>query len=143
MHGKDKEECIFCKIRDRQISALIVYEDKDTMAFLDINPVNLGHTLVVPKEHIDSFLNAKNDTLTSVTLTTQRVAAGIKKSLNADGINIIINNGKAAGQVIFHLHLHVIPRLQTDGLKHWKGKSNIPEKDLHAIAEKIKKALTP
>jgi histidine triad (HIT) family protein len=107
-------ECIFCNIRDREAEAEIIFEDEHVLAFLDIQPVNYGHTLVIPKNHYDNFLTVPNDELFKIIHATQFLAGVVKRSLNADGFNVISNNGNPAGQSVFHFHFHIIPRFNND-----------------------------
>jgi len=107
-------ECIFCNINDRKSEAEIIFEDEHILAFLDIQPVNYGHTLVIPKKHYDNFLTVPKDELDKITHATQFIAGVVKRSLNADGFNIISNNGQSAGQSVFHFHFHIIPRFKND-----------------------------
>jgi len=134
-------DCLFCKIIEGEISATKVYEDKKTFAFLDVNPNNIGHTLVVPKIHSSNIFDIKKEDLKPLFDTVQKIAKAIKESLNSDGINIISNNERAAGQLVFHTHVHVIPRLESDGFKSWKGKVSYKEGEADAIAKKIKEKL--
>jgi len=108
------ENCIFCKIVKGEIKSQKVYEDEETLAFLDINPVNKGHVLVIPKGHYENIFDIPKDKLSKVMEVAQEIAIAIKK-MGADGINIVSNNGKAAEQHVFHLHIHVIPRYYNDG----------------------------
>lgn len=133
-------DCLFCKIIEEDIPSAKVYEDKDTFAFLDIKPVNPGHTLVVPKKHFHNLFDIEDAELCAVMKTTKKLARAIKKALSADGINIEMNNDPAAGQLIFHAHLHIVPRFQGDGFKHWPGTSYKDGEDI-IIAEKIKEQL--
>ena len=107
-------ECIFCNIRDREAEAEIIFEDEHVLAFLDIQPVNYGHTLVIPKKHYDNFLTVPKDELNKITHATQFLAGVVKRSLNADGFNVISNNGNPAGQSVYHFHFHIIPRFNND-----------------------------
>jgi len=107
-------ECIFCNIRDRKAEAEIVFEDENILAFLDIQPVNYGHTLVIPKKHYDNFLTVPKDELDRLIHATQFIAGAVKRSMNADGFNIISNNGDPAGQSVYHFHFHIIPRFNND-----------------------------
>lgn len=115
----DQESCIFCKIVSGEVPAKKVYEDDETIAFLDIQPVNPGHTLVIPKDHFENIYTTPVLTWARVQMTTQKVALAIKNSLDADGINLIMNNESAGGQVVPHAHVHIIPRHNEDGLKQW------------------------
>lgn len=116
-----ENHCIFCKIIAKEIPSPIVYENDDVIAFLDIHPVNPGHTLVVPKKHSEDILETDIETLTKMVNVVQKIGAVQKKELFSDGFNIIQNNGAAAGQVIPHIHWHVIPRKNGDGFEHWRG----------------------
>ena len=113
-------ECIFCKIASKEIPALIVYEDEKTMAFLDISPCNKGHTLVIPKKHFVNLLDVDKEYLHAVFDTSQKVGKAVKEAVKCGGLNISTNNFKEGGQVVMHLHVHVIPRFKDDGLKPWE-----------------------
>jgi histidine triad (HIT) family protein len=130
-------DCLFCKIVRKEIPASIVHEDADTMAFLDIRPTGEGHTLVVPKEHFDGFAVTPPEVLGRLVGVAQRVAAAATKAVDAPAFNIGVNTGKEAGQVIFHTHIHVIPRKADDGLEMWHGKE-LPEGRMQEIFEAIK-----
>ncbi|MDD5318248.1 MAG: HIT domain-containing protein [Candidatus Pacebacteria bacterium] len=133
-------DCLFCKIIEGSISSYKVYEDADTYAFLDINPNNHGHTLVVPKDHFENIYGTPDETLCRTMITARKVAIAVKNALNADGVNININNETAAGQIIFHTHIHIIPRFNNDGFKHWAQKSYLPG-EAESVLEKIKEKL--
>lgn len=107
-------ECIFCNIRDRKAEAEIVFEDEKVLAFLDIQPVNYGHTLVITKKHYDNFLTVPKDELDKLIHAVQFIAGAVKRSINADGFNVISNNGDPAGQSVYHFHFHIIPRFNND-----------------------------
>ena len=112
-----KDDCIFCKIAQGQIKSSIVYEDSEVLAFLDVNPVSNGHTLVITKEHFDNFLMVPKDLLDHVFNVAQKVAQAQTQQLGAKGINILTNVNEIAGQTIKHFHVHVIPRYEGgDGL---------------------------
>ena len=113
-------DCIFCKIAAKQMSSTIVFEDEVVFAFLDIGPVSDGHTLVIPKEHIDRFDRCPPQLLSNVCSRLGKIAAAIQKGIGSDGYNILCNNGRAAGQVVDHLHFHIIPRRTGDNfLDRW------------------------
>ncbi|MEK7066253.1 MAG: HIT family protein [Patescibacteria group bacterium] len=133
-------DCLFCKIVAGKIPAEKVYEDKDVLAFLDISPVNPGHTLVLPKEHFETYLDTPDDLLADLSKKIKKIAHGVKEATEAEGINIMVNAHKAAGQVIPHLHTHIIPRYISDGFKHWVGTKS-SEKKSKRLAEKIKKEI--
>ena len=107
-------ECIFCNIAERKSEAEIVFEDDSIISFLDIQPINYGHTLVIPKKHFDNFLTIPSEELIHLINATQYIAGAVKRSVNADGFNIISNNGDSAGQTVYHFHFHIIPRFNED-----------------------------
>jgi histidine triad (HIT) family protein len=107
-------DCIFCNIVKKESPSEIIYEDDDIIAFLDINPINYGHLLVMTKEHFDNFLIVPKELLSKLTMRTQFLAGIVKRSTRADGFNILSNNGTTAGQRIFHFHFHIIPRFEND-----------------------------
>ncbi len=116
------KDCLFCKLVDGSIPiAAKVFEDEDTLAFLDIHPINRGHTLVVPKEHHVNIYDTPPEVFAKVMRTVQMLAPKIKQSVGAEGINIGINNDQAAGQLIYHFHVQIIPRFTGDGREHWHG----------------------
>lgn len=117
----DESDCIFCKIAKGDVSSSKVYEDENTLAFLDIAPVNKGHTLVIPKRHSETLLHMDERDAMNCMKTVQHVCDAVKKATKADGINITMSNFKAAGQVVPHAHIHIIPRFSDDGLKLWPG----------------------
>ena len=110
-------DCIFCKIAENEAEAEILYENENVVSFLDINPMNYGHALVISRNHYDNLLDVPVNELGGLMEAVQVVAAAIKNSLNPDGINIVANNGRAAGQSVFHFHFHVIPRFNDDEFK--------------------------
>jgi histidine triad (HIT) family protein len=114
-------DCLFCKIIRREIPSTIVYEDADTFAFLDIHPVNPGHVLVVPKVHAIGLLEATPGVAGALMVAVQKIARAVKVGMGVEGFNLEQNDGAVAGQVIPHLHVHIIPRRTDDGLKHWPG----------------------
>jgi histidine triad (HIT) family protein len=105
--------CIFCKIAKKEVDAYVLYEDEKTMAFLDINPVSKGHTLVIPKEHYENVLEMPTELGRDLAKTVQIVCEKLKK-LGAEGFNVITNIGGVAGQVVMHAHIHVIPRYSSE-----------------------------
>jgi len=135
------ENCIFCQIVKKEIPAKIVYEDDDFLAFLDINPNNPGHTLVIPKVHHEDLFTLPEDVLQKLSLVIKKVALGVKQATKADGINLGMNNGSAAGQVIYHAHVHIIPRFKSDGLKHWPSQT-VTEEEMSILQKEITKKMT-
>jgi histidine triad (HIT) family protein len=103
------EPCTFCKIARKEAPASRVYEDEKVIAFLSIRPINVGHTLVVPKKHYENIYEIPEDEVAYLYKIVKKMAHAVKKAVDAEGIRIVQNNGEAAGQVIFHLHVHIIP----------------------------------
>jgi histidine triad (HIT) family protein len=103
------EPCAFCKIVRNEAPANPVYEDDKVIAFLSIQPINIGHTLVVPKKHYNNIYEMPEEEVAHLYKIVKKVAYAVKNAVSADGIRIVQNNGEAAGQVIFHLHVHIIP----------------------------------
>lgn len=138
------DDCIFCKIIDGEIPSAKVYEDDHVYAFLDISQVTTGHTLVIPKVHTKDMYEMTPDVASELFARIPKVANAIKKAYNPIGLNILNNNGEFAGQTVFHLHLHLIPRYdENDGFAlKWVERNNEFEfKDLEEIASKINEAL--
>lgn len=109
-------DCIFCAIVEGRAPAEVVFEDEQTIAFMDINPANPGHTLVVPKQHVRDIYELDEETAAAVMRTAARVARAIRAALEPEGLNLLQSNGRAGGQAVFHFHMHVIPRWYGDGL---------------------------
>lgn len=112
-------DCVFCKILKGEIPSEKIYENDKVYAFLDIMPVNPGHTLVIPKEHYDNIEDLPEDLMCEMSKIVKKVGQAIKKGLGSKSYNIALNNGEVAGQVVPHVHFHVIPRKTSDGLKLW------------------------
>ena len=137
---KNMEECVFCKIVRGELPAAKIYEGERSLAFLDINPISPGHTLVIPKEHASSLVELDEATTADVFNAVRMVMRMLKVALHPDGFNIGINDGKAAGQEIMHVHVNVIPRYEGDGGKPVQSiVRNPPRESLEEIAEKIKR----
>ena len=132
--------CVFCKIAEKVIPSTIIYEDDYVMAFLDISPVTYGHTLVIPKEHFETFLSTPKEIIHKAFDLAQRIGQVQIKQLGAKGVNILTNCYEAAGQAIPHFHIHVIPRYEAnDGFKlEMKELKNV---NLPALAEELKETL--
>jgi len=130
-------DCIFCKIVKKELPSEIIYEDEKVFAFLDINPVNLGHTLVISKDHFENLLETPDEIVERMMLVAKKIGSSLNKSILADGFNLGLNNGEVAGQVVKHVHLHVMPRRKNDGLKLWPGR-NVSAKELKETADKIR-----
>ena len=132
--------CIFCKIITGEIPGYKIYEDENTLAFLDINPVHPGHTLIIPKKHYANLEEITSDELCDLIKAVKIIGKGIKNGLQAEGYNIQVNNDPVAGQIIPHLHFHIIPRVQGDGLHLWP-QGQYKEGEAGDIARKIKEVI--
>lgn len=110
-----KDDCIFCKLANGVFPTNKIYEDEDFTVILDASPANKGHSLILPKQHFDNLYAIDDETAAKVLPLAKKIAVVIKEELNADGINIVQNNGLAAGQTVFHFHTHIIPRFDNDG----------------------------
>jgi histidine triad (HIT) family protein len=138
---KKDNACIFCRIAQKQVPANLVYEDEKALAFLDIRPLNEGHTLVIPKAHYETVFDIPQELITYLHGITKRVAIAVKKATKADGISIIQQNGKAASQEVLHLHVHVIPRYEGQKLPRFSDVKEADREKLSQTAEKIRKYL--
>ena len=133
--------CIFCKILDEEIKTRTpIYSDAHSFVFLSNSPVNPGHALVISQDHFENMLEIPDDYLAKMAPVLKKTAQAVKDATGATGVNVSINNGHTAGQVIFHAHFHVIPRFAKDGFRHWEGSSYSGDSDIE-MAEKIKSAL--
>lgn len=132
------ESCIFCRIAQKQVPASLVYEDEKVLAFLDIKPLNEGHTLVIPKEHYGTIFEIPQELIAYLHGIVKRVALAVEKATKADGISIIQQNGKAANQEISHLHVHVIPRYKRQKLPSFSEISEADREKLAQAAAKIR-----
>ena len=108
-------DCVFCKLRDGQIPSMKIFEDDMTIAFMDINPINSGHCLIITKAHAANLYEAEMVDLQAAIATAQRVAVAMRDGLKPDGLNMLQANGPAAFQSVPHFHLHLIPRWNNDG----------------------------
>ena len=133
-------DCIFCKIIAGEIPAEKVYEDADTLAFLDIKPANPGHVLVIPKRHSRNLLDIPENEWLDVMKTVRRLAPIVKKATGAPGINLSMNNEPAAHQIVFHAHVHIIPRFEGDAHKPWAQREYTGD-EAKEVAEKIRDTL--
>ena len=134
--------CPFCKIADGTASASLVYEDDNVLAFLDINPSSIGHTLVVPRDHWENIHEIPEKILAEIIIVTKKISIAIKKTVNAEGIKIIQLNGRAAGQMVMHIHFHIIPILpEFEKIRNHVSRMKISREKLDEIALKIKKNL--
>jgi histidine triad (HIT) family protein len=131
------DNCIFCKIANGEIPSRTVYEDDSFRVILDNGPATKGHALVLPKDHYADLFEIPEDVAAAAIVTAKKAAALLKEKLHADGLNIVQNNGEAAGQSVFHLHIHVIPRFVGDTVSiGWKP-GEMPS-DMAETAEAIR-----
>ncbi len=131
------EDCIFCKVIKKEIPRYKVYEDDDILGILDINPTRHGHVLVLPKQHFANLENTPEDILAKLVLVVKKMGKQVKENLPAESYNVVINNDKVAGQIIPHLHFHIIPRNEGDGLKGWPQEP-YPEGMVEEVMNKLK-----
>lgn len=110
-------DCIFCKIANGEIPSKTLYEDNDFRVILDISPASKGHAIILPKKHADNIYELSDEDASKIFVVAKRVATVMEKVLKCDGMNILQNNGETAGQSVFHLHVHLIPRYKNDNLK--------------------------
>ncbi|MBR6217674.1 MAG: HIT family protein [Eubacterium sp.] len=111
-----KDDCIFCMLANGVFPTNTVYEDDDFRVILDASPAAKGHSLIIPKQHSDNLYSTDDETLAKILPLAKKIAASMKKTFNCDGVNIIQNNEPAAGQTVFHLHVHAIPRFNDDNV---------------------------
>lgn len=133
-------DCVFCNIIKGKIPCAKIYEDDKVFAFLDIAPINFGHALVIPKKHYELLTEVPEDLLSALASVIKKIATVISK--DSDGLNIVQNNGRSAGQLVPHVHFHIIPRFKDDGFRfNWRSKKYEKGK-IEELAEKIKKLLS-
>jgi histidine triad (HIT) family protein len=135
------ENCVFCKIVEGKIPSAKVYEDAHTIAFLDINPASKGHCLVVPKKHFQDLEHADDSTLEHLLPVAKKVAHAVAKATGCPDSNLHVSNGKNAGQVVFHVHIHVVPRCEGDGIEFTYEVLPYAEGEMQEMQENIKKHL--
>ena len=135
------EECVFCKIVNRDIPSSIVHEDRNAISFLDMLPANKGHCLVVPKKHCSKLDEMDDKDIFSLLSVVKRVAKALSLSNGIDGYNVLMNNGWGAGQVINHAHIHLIPRYRGDLVELSWPRKKYDETEVQKLKNKIKKFL--
>ena len=131
-------ECIFCKIIAGQIPAAKIYEDDTVLAFLDIGPISDGHVLVVPKRHYEKIHECPPEVLADVWTRLGKIAGAVLSVMNSDGYNVLCNNGRAAGQLVDHLHFHIVPRMTGDGVFNRWPAFKYPEGKIEKLAQTIR-----
>jgi len=128
-----ENNCIFCKIANGEIPAATLYEDEDFRVILDLGPASKGHALILPKCHASNLFELPDEKAEKVLVLAKKIAARLKEGLHADGINLVQNNGTAAGQTVFHFHLHLIPRYTGDTVNvNWK-QGTLTEEDKNEV----------
>ena len=135
------EGCVFCRMIAGEIPVAKVYEDEAVFAFLDIGPISDGHTLVIPRQHCTRIHECASDVLVDVASRLGKIAEAVARAVEADGYNVLSNNGSAAGQVVDHLHFHIIPRRIGDGVfTEWPSYRYKPGR-IEKLAAKIREHL--
>lgn len=134
-------DCVFCKIVARQIPSTVVHEDEATLAFMDIGQVNPGHVLVACKAHVENVYALDEAQAAAVARAVTRVARGIRDAFTPQGLSVYQANGKAAGQTVFHYHVHVVPRAEGDGMSLAWPVANPPRAKLEEYAARIRAKL--
>ncbi|HDQ40836.1 MAG TPA: HIT family protein [Desulfonatronum sp.] len=133
--------CIFCEIVQGRIPCAQVYATDTIMAFLDIAPVRPGHVLVIPKAHYPTIEDIPTDLGNELLTAVQRISVAIRRAVDAQGLNVMMNNHRAAGQLVDHAHFHLIPRHEHDGLQLWPQSAYQTPEQMHKIADSIKAAI--
>lgn len=132
-----KQDCIFCKIANGEIPSKTLYEDDSFRVILDLGPATKGHALILPKNHAANLFELPKEDAEQVLLVAQKLGILMREKLGMDGLNLVQNNGEAAGQTVSHFHLHMIPRYEGDGQTiGWEPKSPTQE-ELEAIRKEI------
>jgi len=131
------DDCIFCSIINGEIPSYTIYQDEKTLAFLDIDPDTRGHTLVIPKKHARNIIDMEDTYVEAVFRTVKKVVGSMKVSLDIDGLNLVVNQGEVAGQVIHHFHCHIIPRYFDDGIQYSSKVYSTSTEELEELAGKI------
>lgn len=134
-------QCIFCSIIAKKIPSAAVLETANVLAILDIAPMNPGHTLVMPKMHVETLVDLPSSEVGELFLAVQRVGTALMQGLGVAGFNVMNSNGSVAGQEVPHLHVHVIPRIPGDNFHHWPG-GKYKEREMEEIASKIRGSLS-
>ena len=135
--------CPFCSIASGKVAASIVYEDADVLAFLDLYPAGVGHTLVIPRKHYENIYEVPEKLLAELSAVVKKLSVALKKAVGADGIKIIQLNGVAAGQVVMHIHFHVIPTVSKAGIMTGhRGRLTPTRKELDETAQKIRENIS-
>lgn len=129
--------CIFCKIANGEIPSVSPYEDDDFKVIFDLNPASKGHALILPKEHFANLYELDDETASKVLKVAKKVTAGLREELGCDGYNLVQNNGEAAGQTVFHFHMHLIPRYQKDTVNITWEPGTMDKEEMEKLVGKI------
>ena len=132
-----KEDCIFCKIANGEIPSKALYEDEQFKVILDLGPATKGHALILPKEHSANLFELPEETAAGAMKLAKKMAGIMKEKLNADGFNLVQNNGETAGQTVMHFHLHLIPRYKDDGQHILWEPGTATQEELEAVQKQI------
>jgi len=131
-------DCIFCKIVAGEIPCYKIAETDNVLAFLDVMPISRGHLLIIPKNHVELIYDANPEIMAEVMSTAVKISAVAKNILNCDGMNLLLNTEKYAGQIVPHIHLHLIPRYFDDNIKWQWNQGTLTEKTAIEIVKKLK-----
>ena len=134
-------DCLFCDILDGKKDGYFLYEDNSHVAFLDIYPIDVGHSLVLPKKHHEKITDMAPEDVGNLFSNIPKIAKAILEATNADAFSIAQNNGKAAKQIIPHVHIHIIPRYNSTGTV-WTKRQIVSDDELTVLAKKIRSLLT-
>lgn len=132
------DNCIFCKIANGEIPSNTLYEDEDFRVILDIEPATKGHALIIPKKHFANLYELDEEHASKAFVLAKKMAEKIKSAVNCDGLNVVQNNGVAAGQTVFHFHMHLVPRYKNDNAGLDMPNKKAADYDLSEVAAKIR-----
>ncbi|MDY6789253.1 MAG: HIT family protein [Candidatus Nanohaloarchaea archaeon] len=136
------EDCLFCKIIEGEIDSHKVFETDRAFAFLDVNPVSRGHTLVIPKKHAETLTDLRASETEKLFSAVRKVSEAVEEALQPEGFNILQSNGEEAGQEIGHAHVHIIPRYEDDGFEFKFDQRSIEEQNPEELIETLRKELS-
>lgn len=134
-------DCIFCKLANGEIPTATLYEDEDFRVALDLGPAAKGHALILPKQHYANIYELPDELAAKAMLLAKKMAAAMTEALGADGFNLVQNNGTAAGQTVFHFHLHLIPRYNGDSAEFGWKPGTLTDADREEVLAKVKGVL--
>ena len=136
------DNCIFCKIANGEIPAATLYEDENFRVILDLGPASKGHALILPKSHAANIYELSDEMAAKAMVLAKKMATAMTEALKCDGFNIVQNNGEAAGQTVFHFHMHLIPRYKGDNVGITWTPGELSDKDKEEILSKVKEQLS-